>query len=472
MASNPCLDPKSEYKEDPEIDKIAEQIKVANAKKMIQLQNPIQLQIKQPAQVTIAEKPETTDWQSVQGQFGWIEIGSEVIPYLMRDGVKIVSHRMTRLKVFQQFYSVFKEEIWEYLPITVQYATAAEANLLNEINKDHCDNSYGTNPFTPSDQIYPLQDAINLFEFITFSYTKLTRNIFTENQRCGFIKIDKSNLVPYVQVNNMKYVPLFYFEGASDHLEKTAVPLTGWDLTYLKLTCKIQGIRRPLYDKDMIEVVDFEYLKKFFPPNTEFEIGWSGEANPFVLIKPVEIRKMVNQQNNPQKKAPAVVANRQGPSNVEHLQKSYPTNANSVQNVHPGHQLPGQIPAMTARAVRNRRPSSKCYQIPEVDISNPYQYFLTNVNFRGKNLNFCVNMEPNNSSNLLVTLEELAFSTFQVEMKKIKQALCDLDFDIYRPNRGQLLALNTANLVSTEGLISVVRLNQLFQRFETILKSL
>lgn len=53
----------------------------------------------------------------VQGHFGWVEIGKELIPYIIRSGEMYVSDRMVKLKLFFHFKIFFVDEIGDSLPI-------------------------------------------------------------------------------------------------------------------------------------------------------------------------------------------------------------------------------------------------------------------------------------------------------------------------------------------------------------------
>ena len=58
--------------------------------------------------------------------------------------------------------------------------------------------------------------------------------------RCGFFRINGESVVPYTMKEGVKYVPLFYFEGETDHLKLKSDKVDGWDLAYLKFCCKVQ----------------------------------------------------------------------------------------------------------------------------------------------------------------------------------------------------------------------------------------
>ena len=75
-------------------------------------------------------------------------------------------------------------------------------------------------------------------------------------------------MVPYTVKDTTKYVPLFYFEGETDHLKLKSDKVDSWDLAYLKFCCKVQGIRNELFAADTCRVVALEEIKGHFPSGT------------------------------------------------------------------------------------------------------------------------------------------------------------------------------------------------------------
>lgn len=262
---------------DPQIDKLPTQIEGTNeAKNMVQFKKRV---VHDNVQTNMDTSDDSCDLDSVQGHFGWEKIGGddEVIPYIIRTEGKYVSERMANCKLLFKYGLLFTKEIYEYTPIKMVTATVAEAKLLQEINSTHCDGFYGSKEFTNKDNIYLLTDCIQLYKYLDFCYKKLTKTACADEQRCGFIKLindGEFSMVPYVSVEDKKMVPVFYFDDDCDYLEKGAVSVNGWHLAYLKFVCKIQGIRRVIYDKDQLDVVELEYLKKLVSPETKFEFTW------------------------------------------------------------------------------------------------------------------------------------------------------------------------------------------------------
>ena len=119
--------------------------------------------------------------------------------------------------------------------------------------------------------------------------------------------------MPYTVKETIKYVPLFYFEGETDHLKLKSDKVEGWDLAYLKFCCKVQGIRNELFAADTCRVVALEEIKGHFPSGTTFEDYWPAKGS----IEPVHHSQRVSAGNWTQKPVSVVP---QGGQNQSHLQ--------------------------------------------------------------------------------------------------------------------------------------------------------
>ena len=111
--------------------------------------------------------------------------------------------------------------------------------------------------------------------------------------------------MPYTvtEAEGIKYVPLFYFEGETDHLKLKSETVEGWDLAYLKFCCKVQGIRNELFASDVCRVVALDEIKQHFPQGTTFEDYWPAKGS----IEPVHAQR-VSAGNWTQKPATAAIA--------------------------------------------------------------------------------------------------------------------------------------------------------------------
>lgn len=220
----------------------------------------------------LANKP--IDEESIRGRFGWETIGKNPIPYISRAGEKYCAVRMVEMKALNKYLNYLHQDIYNCTCIRSYYITENEGKLLNEINYKHCDLQFGREHFTQRDLIVRLSDAIEFYNFLCSCYTKLANGETDSLGRSGFIRINKESVVPYTVYNEQKYVPLFYFEGETDNLKQRANKLEGWDLSYLKFCCKVQGIRNELFAHDSCSVISLNDIKNYFPPGTLFEDYW------------------------------------------------------------------------------------------------------------------------------------------------------------------------------------------------------
>ncbi|XP_056645394.1 uncharacterized protein LOC130450790 isoform X1 [Diorhabda sublineata] len=233
------------------------------------------------------------DEDSIKGRFGWTLMGKIHIPYILRSGESYCAVRMVEMKVLNKLLNYLHQDLYNCTNIRSYYITEAEARLLNEINLKHCDYQFGREQFTSRDLIVRLTDANEFYQFLGHCYAKLVNTTDAENlERCGFIRINKESVVPYTVYNDQKYVPLFYFEGETDNLKQRADKLEGWDLSYLKFCCKVQGIRNELFAHDSCSVISLNDIKNYFPPGTMFEDYWPK--------KNLDSQLLISRNSNPQ----------------------------------------------------------------------------------------------------------------------------------------------------------------------------
>ncbi|GBP82146.1 hypothetical protein EVAR_65342_1 [Eumeta japonica] len=222
-----------------------------------------------------ASTPDEASWK---GHFGWDTLGKCHIPYIFRTGEKYVAVRMVEVKLLNKYLNYLHPDIYSCTCIRSYYITEVEARLLNEINNRHCDGQFGREPFTQKDLVVRFSDAHEFYNFLDVCYNKLLRGTTNTKDKCGFIRINKESVVPYTVRENQKFVPLFYFEGETDNLKLKADQLKGWDLSYLKFCCKVQGIRNELFASETCSVISLSDIKSYFPPGTEFEEYWPNKV--------------------------------------------------------------------------------------------------------------------------------------------------------------------------------------------------
>lgn len=232
------------------------------------------------------------DDDSLRGRFGWTSFGKCHIPYIFRAGEKYCAVRILESKLLNKYLGYLHADIYSCTCIRSYYITEAEGKLFNEINIKHCDNQFGRDPFTCKDLVVRLADAKEFYTFLDMCYTKLTAGAgqnaiasgMQKAEKCGFIRINKESVVPYTVKDGLKYVPLFYFEGETDNLKLKAEKLEGWDLSYLKFCCKVQGIRNELFASETCSVISLSDIKSYFPPGTGFEDYWPSKVMDSQLL--------------------------------------------------------------------------------------------------------------------------------------------------------------------------------------------
>lgn len=230
------------------------------------------------------------DEPSQRGRFGWTSFGDTHIPYIFRATEKFCVVRILESKLFNKYLSYLHSDLYNCTCIRSYYITEAESKLLNEINMKHCDQQFGREQFTIKDLVVRLADSKEFYTFLEVCYSKLTsgtnQNLANSHKpdKCGFIRINKESVVPYTVKGGLKYVPLFYFEGETENLKLKAEKLEGWDLSYLKFCCKVQGIRNELFASETCSVISLNDIKSYFPPGTNFEDYWPSKVMDSQLL--------------------------------------------------------------------------------------------------------------------------------------------------------------------------------------------
>jgi hypothetical protein len=219
------------------------------------------------------------DEESQKGHFGWesFNSGKIHIPYIIRQTEKYCAVRIVENKLLNKYLNVLHQDLYNCTSVRSYYITDVEARLLDEINFRHCDQYFGKEKFSSKDLIVRLSDAQKFQQFLDVCYKKLT-NFSTPNDKCGFIRINSESVVPYTVRDGQKMVPLFYFEGETDNLKLKADSLSGWDLSYLKFCCKVQGIRNELFASETVAVISLDDIKSYFPQGTIFEDYWPNKV--------------------------------------------------------------------------------------------------------------------------------------------------------------------------------------------------
>uniref|UniRef100_A0A182RW31 Uncharacterized protein n=1 Tax=Anopheles funestus TaxID=62324 RepID=A0A182RW31_ANOFN len=262
------------------------------------------------------------DEESQKGHFGWEVFPAKVyIPFILRQQERYCAVRMVEMKLLNKYLNYLHQDIYTCTCVRSYYITDAECKLLNEINQKHSDMQFGRELFTLKDLVVRVSDAYKFYQFLEVCYKKLLMGCSTPNDKCGFIRINKESVVPYTVRDYQKMVPLFYFEGETDNLKLKADNLSGWDLSYLKFCCKVQGIRNELFASDSVAVISLTDIKGYFPPGTEFEDYWPSKVVDSQLLSGPKSNTVhwTRQPAQPPPKTPAMMNSapaRKGTSNV------------------------------------------------------------------------------------------------------------------------------------------------------------
>jgi len=200
------------------------------------------------------------DSQSRKGRFGWFQIGHTHLPFVLRgeDGMKYCSARVAEKLLLQPLLTL-PQSVLDCAQVEAQMMTEAEAKLHNEINTKHMDMAFGKEMFTTKDKLVTISSVEQFFSFLNYCQQKLTtKESKGDSERWGFVRIqideERSDL-PYIVMDEMKHVPVFYFEGETENLFSSSVPVKSWDLPYLKFLCCVQGVKEELVESPQATLV-------------------------------------------------------------------------------------------------------------------------------------------------------------------------------------------------------------------------
>ena len=213
------------------------------------------------------------DQLSSMGRFGWCEIAGIFLPVIFRScNETFLSVRMVEKALLGKLLLTLPREVFTCAVINSFKVTEAECKLLNDINLVHCDSNFGKVKFSVEDLLVKKDDVAKLISFLDLCHRKMILKKSTEKDRCGFIRIGGTSDVPYTQVEGVKFLPSFYFEGELD--TSKCVSLSGWDWAHLRFCCKVQGVKDELIVDDKCQAVDLQELRLYFAPGTTFAEYW------------------------------------------------------------------------------------------------------------------------------------------------------------------------------------------------------
>ncbi|CAG0901785.1 unnamed protein product [Darwinula stevensoni] len=281
-------------------------------------------------------EPKSLDYCSRKGKFGWHVIGKKALPYVHRNGTeKFCPVRIAEAELLNQFLLNLPPDVINCTSIQSYLITEAEVLLLNEINYRHSKCTFGREPFTTQDLLVSIFDVGEFYEFLQLCHQRLVLQQITACDRCGLIRIggERGPVVPYtMSKDNVKVIPLIFFEGRIQDLRKTSTFIDGWELVYLRFCCKVLGIRKELYQPKICEVVSLQSVQAEFPIGTLFEEFW-----PMSVQGALNVKSSAMSTTPPQNSVNIQVAQTQPFSDLTQLpnslipsQPSFGTNALNV----------------------------------------------------------------------------------------------------------------------------------------------
>uniref|UniRef100_A0A1L8DNF2 Putative ark protein kinase family n=1 Tax=Nyssomyia neivai TaxID=330878 RepID=A0A1L8DNF2_9DIPT len=298
------------------------------------------------------------DEESQRGHFGWHTFNKNIyIPYILRSGEKYCAVRIVESKLLNKYLNYLHHDIYSCTCVRSYYITEAEGRLLNEINHKHSESHFGREMFTVKDLVVRLSDVSKFWTFLDVCYKKLLmgNNGQGQSEKCGFIRINKESVVPYTVRDGQKFVPLFYFEGETENLKLKADNLSGWDLSYLKFCCKVQGIRNELFASDKVAVISLTDIKSYFPPGTQFEDYWPNKVvDTQLLVQKSSTNSSVHWTRQPSAPPPKPSSSTQPKAAPVRKQATPASYGNTnVPQVNMQQRLPGQMGNTNTPVVSN-----------------------------------------------------------------------------------------------------------------------
>lgn len=145
------------------------------------------------------------DHPSVIGKFGWEPIGLDdtiAVPVILRNDTRYVPIRIVEQDIIRK-YENLPRHFFTCISLESFYMTTNEANLVNTINKVHCDNLYGQDLFSTNSMLMNVSDVKPLSRFLNISYRIFTSDLSEFVDKMGIIEIYRDNVsetikVPYV----------------------------------------------------------------------------------------------------------------------------------------------------------------------------------------------------------------------------------------------------------------------------------
>ena len=205
---------------------------------------------------TTENHKQSVDNVSKKGAFGWDTIGNASIPYILRGEEHYLSVRMVENKLLSKYPSAYPVEISSRPPLASDFVTTAEATLLNEINRDHCDHGFGHDLFTTDDIIVRVQEFKDFFAIVQKHFDNISVEIEpgevikqkpeVRQVTGGWLQVNNT-IIPFFHRagTSLKFVPLSvvkYAAGLLTEITRDGYELTQDECVFLTNICTEAGL--------------------------------------------------------------------------------------------------------------------------------------------------------------------------------------------------------------------------------------
>ena len=160
------------------------------------------------------------DVASRKGHFGWTTVDGVNLPYLLRDETQYVSVKIVEMKLLSKYPNEYPDELRERAPLMSQFATEVEVQLLNEINRDHCQYEYGRQLFGKQELLVRLSDLKAFYEIVKKHFPKassgaqLNSGDSSSEVDGGWLQINNT-VVPYITRASVRLLPVSVIKYAA-----------------------------------------------------------------------------------------------------------------------------------------------------------------------------------------------------------------------------------------------------------------
>jgi len=222
--------------------------------------------------------------ESARGHFGWVDIGKVLLPFIICSEKKYTSVKMVEMKLLPQFINLLPAGIVSCCRIKSKTATFPELALINEINQKHCEDMFGKDAFKEEADLVSLSDVKKFYNYLELCRKKLVLKKSGSKDKCGFIRVNKKDVIPFINKDERKCLPLFFFEGLQGQGEEA----TGWEMAYVRFCCLTNKINHPALKNDKCEVINMEDIKQNLGPNVEnyWPLKPKGDLGKIEMTKP------------------------------------------------------------------------------------------------------------------------------------------------------------------------------------------